>query len=49
MPALLTNPAKPMLLSLLAPLAGVFFTFCFAPWPLGALAVVPLTVLFALW
>ena len=38
-----------MLYALLAPLAGVFFTFCFAPWPLGALAVVPLAVLFALW
>ena len=49
MPAPLTTPAPSMLYALLAPLAGVFFTFCFAPWPLGALAVVPLTVLFALW
>ena len=38
-----------MLYSLLAPLAGLLFTFCFAPWPFGAAAVVPLAVLFALW
>ena len=38
-----------MFYSLLAPLAGVLFTFCFAPWSFGAAALVPLSVLFALW
>ena len=38
-----------MFYSLLAPLAGVLFTFCFAPWSFGAAALVPLALLFALW
>ena len=38
-----------MFYSLLAPLAGVLFTFCFAPWSFGAVALVPLALLFALW